>query len=578
MEAFYNKETNILTLSAKDDGVSRDPVHICCVVDISGSMGTEAVVQNEQGNKESTGLTVLSLVGYSIRTVVKSMKPDDLISIVTFSSESKIILQPTKADEWATIDSKIESMRPTNMTNLWGGVEKGFEVINSIDSNFNTSMFVFTDGIPNIDPPRGYGYELAKSKIDCTIHTFGFGYSINTEVLTLISKIGNGSFNYICDAGMVGTVFIHAVANFMAQCAKDIKIGSKNLGTLRYGQPRHFYIETKPDSLVYTDTKLKTKTSWTKDNEYILVGENDSRIKDRFVLCECIQYLLGNQTTENKNKKLNETIELVNTNDYKLDLSKEVKLAIEPSNFSKWGQYYLFSLLNAHEQQYCNNFKDPGIQSYGTGVLFEHERTNSETQFKNLPLPKPTITYSDYGRCGGGHGFGGGTTMSTVFLNASAGCYGPDTLVATDTGFKKVSDIRALDRVKTDTGISKVKYVVISPITDMYKIGDVKITAWHPVKWENKWVFPEFIDEDPQIYKEFAYNLVTEDGNTVFLGENNLEAVTLGHKLVGKVVSHPYFGSDLVKADLEHLANINGMIKITRITRNNVTGLIDGMF
>ena len=32
----------------------------------------------------------------------------------------------------------------------------------------------------------------------------------------------------------------------------------------------------------------------------------------------------------------------------------------------KWGKHYLQSLQRAHELQQCNNFKDPGVQFYGT--------------------------------------------------------------------------------------------------------------------------------------------------------------------------------------------------------------------
>lgn len=39
------------------------------------------------------------------------------------------------------------------------------------------------------------------------IHTFGYGNSLDVNTLRTISKFGSGYFNYISDAGMVGTVF-----------------------------------------------------------------------------------------------------------------------------------------------------------------------------------------------------------------------------------------------------------------------------------------------------------------------------------------------------------------------------------
>jgi hypothetical protein len=39
-----------------------------------------------------------------------------------------------------------------------------------------------------------------------TIHTFGFGYSIRSGLLQSIAEVGAGSYSFIPDAGMIGTV------------------------------------------------------------------------------------------------------------------------------------------------------------------------------------------------------------------------------------------------------------------------------------------------------------------------------------------------------------------------------------
>lgn len=41
--------------------------------------------------------------------------------------------------------------------------------------------------------------------------------------------------------------------------------------------------------------------------------------------------------------------------------------------FTKWGRHYLPSLMGAHLDQACNNFKDPGVQHYA-GKLFGQTR------------------------------------------------------------------------------------------------------------------------------------------------------------------------------------------------------------
>merc|ERR1719421_2792625 len=49
------------------------------------------------------------------------------------------------------------------------------------------------------------------------VRTFGFGYSLDSKLLEEIAVTGNGgTFSFIPDAGMVGTIFIHAVASILS--------------------------------------------------------------------------------------------------------------------------------------------------------------------------------------------------------------------------------------------------------------------------------------------------------------------------------------------------------------------------
>ncbi|EHY59742.1 hypothetical protein HRR83_008277 [Exophiala dermatitidis] len=73
-------------------------------------------------------------------------------------------------------------------------------------------------------PPQGYAAALgprlsamAKDRPSTpAIHTFGFGYKIESHLMQSIAEVGNGNYSFIPDAGMIGTVFVHAVANLFA--------------------------------------------------------------------------------------------------------------------------------------------------------------------------------------------------------------------------------------------------------------------------------------------------------------------------------------------------------------------------
>lgn len=84
---------------------------------------------------------------------------------------------------------------------------------------------LFTDGQPNIVPPRGHLPMLKKYKeendVNCCISTFGFGYNLDSELLDELAIEGRGSFAFIPDGQFVGTVFVNALSNLMTTLAID---------------------------------------------------------------------------------------------------------------------------------------------------------------------------------------------------------------------------------------------------------------------------------------------------------------------------------------------------------------------
>ena len=61
-------------------------------------------------------------------------------------------------------------------------------------------------------------------KIPCRIFTFGFGYELDSEMLSEISNAGSGAYNFIPTAAMVGTVFVNAISNIRTTFATNAKI------------------------------------------------------------------------------------------------------------------------------------------------------------------------------------------------------------------------------------------------------------------------------------------------------------------------------------------------------------------
>merc|ERR1719284_880027 len=117
------------------------------------------------------------------------------------------------------------------MTNLWDGLKTSFEILKTGQQPGRLQhVMLFTDGLPNINPPRGIIPMLKRlkdkegGKLPCTINTFGFGYELDSELLSQLAIDGTGAYAFIPDAGFVGTVFVNAMANLLVTVAKDVTL------------------------------------------------------------------------------------------------------------------------------------------------------------------------------------------------------------------------------------------------------------------------------------------------------------------------------------------------------------------
>lgn len=217
--------------------MSHVPCDIALVIDVSGSMGADAPVP---GEGESTGLSVLDLVKHACRTILSTMTAEDRLAIVTFSNRSRILqsLTAMTEDNKETAKAKLEAMNLEGSTNLWHGLKDGIRLFeNEEDTGRVPAVMVLTDGVPNhMCPPQGYVPALKNmGKIVPSIHTFGFGYTLKSGLLKSISEFGNGNYSFIPDAGMIGTVFVHTVANLQSTFA--------NNATLHLTYPDHVNIQ-----------------------------------------------------------------------------------------------------------------------------------------------------------------------------------------------------------------------------------------------------------------------------------------------------------------------------------------------
>lgn len=248
----------LMTGLPSEVAVSRKPVIIIGVIDVSGSMGERATPYNPDG--ENDGFSRLDLVKHSIATIQKSLQQGDQLAIIAFSSEARLVLDITEVStNDRLITARINTLVPNGSTNIWAGLKMAIDLANRQDNKTNnTSIMLLTDGVANINPPRGVlsTFETYFKPMlgKFSIHTFAYGYEVDSSLVSQIAAMSQGVFGYIPDGTMVGTVFINTMSAILSTVYNDVMIELKRqrtdasklekiyLGSIQYGQPRTIII------------------------------------------------------------------------------------------------------------------------------------------------------------------------------------------------------------------------------------------------------------------------------------------------------------------------------------------------
>ncbi len=157
--------------------------NIVLLLDVSGSMN----------NPDK-----LPLLKKSVLLLLKMMRPEDEVSIVTFSGKAKVALQPISFKEEEKIKNIIERLKSEGKTDGNAGIELAYKVA---DENYirggNNRIILATDGE---FPVSEETFNLVKkfSGQDIFITVFNFGKTtLSAKNLKQLTTLGRGNYEYI---------------------------------------------------------------------------------------------------------------------------------------------------------------------------------------------------------------------------------------------------------------------------------------------------------------------------------------------------------------------------------------------
>tara|TARA_Y100000385_G_C13092034_1_gene639283 strand:- start:893 stop:2683 length:1791 start_codon:yes stop_codon:yes gene_type:complete len=521
--------------------------NIVICLDYSGSMSSR-LSGSEPGIEK---YCMLDLANLLLLSLVKGLPEGVNLSIIGFSSTLLRILPPTMITE----DSRNQifeqvrdsGLKPQGMTAMWEVLQKAVREFSEQSDGDNT-ILLLTDGNPTTTVPAGglakSLQQFVKSKMSpdlkFTLHSFGLGREVDSGMLDELTNTFGGANIFVSDPGM-------AAAAFSARCTSlicpRIKDPSANL---------------KAFSDIYTRNITKILT---------ILESRDTRFRGVFVpagdpiITQC-QVVFDDFSSEIATWLEDSDPDVL------FNLTDQIGQACSRWDWaSDWGIHYLRSMRSAHSRYEVVSALDSALQEYIPLYPDEWETCLQDLDecFMNIPVPDPCI--EDRRGCYNSVSSSAAPPINLQRVVVDSGCFHPDCLVSLSDGRRvPCRQLSKGDKILTHNNIiDTVLTVVKSQSQYLYQLpdGGPRVTAWHPVLWNEKWCFPVYIPGVVKIeyYGEvYSFLLASRGSSLIFDG---VPGVALAHGLNG-LPKHDFWGTEVI---------VRSMIKIDPYVLEN--GIFD---
>lgn len=401
---------------------ARTPLDLCLALDNSGSMATGVTA----AGRENLGHTSLDMVKHGARTLISGLLPDARLGVVSFSTEAKQVfyLAPMTPSNQAAACAAVNGIVTENCTNIYGGLAQCLAMLPAPSVGRQQAVVLLTDGVNNEGPADVLAavkaWEKAQGRRAPPIYTMGFGNATESPRLVALSAHTDAQFGYMCDAGMVGTTFVNAMANLLTLQGVDATITVESLaarsvapppktilvGSFLVDQPK--WVTVSVPSGPYRYVLRYTHIGRPGVTEVVGVSAGAAAAADPVALSveRFRQDILATLEAAQVKAQYNRAgaLALIQGLAQRLgecpynrearhqgffsDVVGQITEAIE-RKYGTWEGHYLQTLHQAYRNQLCTNFKDAGLQAwtspYRTGII-----EALDTVFNGLPPQPPT--------------------------------------------------------------------------------------------------------------------------------------------------------------------------------------------
>jgi len=213
----WNKDAKLMLigLKTKDIDFSESPnSNLVFLLDVSGSM--------QDYDK-------LPLMQKAFKMLTSELTEKDKISIVTYASNDRIVIEGINGNDSETINEALDSLEAGGSTHGSKGIETAYELAEKyFIKNGNNRVILATDGDLNVGLTSESELgklitEKKESGVFLSVLGFGTG-NIKDNKMEVLADKGNGNYSYIDSIYEAKKVLVDEMGATLVTVAKDVKL------------------------------------------------------------------------------------------------------------------------------------------------------------------------------------------------------------------------------------------------------------------------------------------------------------------------------------------------------------------
>lgn len=213
----WNIKHHLLHIGIKGQDIAKTslpPSNLVFLVDVSGSMSSAER---------------LPLLKSSLKLLVQQLRAQDHVSLVTYASGTRVVLEPTSGEHKSKIIAALDNLTAGGSTSGAAGITLAYNMAEQgyIKGGINRILLAtdgdFNVGITNFEALKNMAEEKRKSGVSLSTLGFGVG-NYNEKLMEQLADAGNGNYSYIDTLNEGQKVLVDEMTSTLATIAKDVKI------------------------------------------------------------------------------------------------------------------------------------------------------------------------------------------------------------------------------------------------------------------------------------------------------------------------------------------------------------------